>query len=75
MKNEGVFAEFEERRRKVKDFARVKGIPLWKLAAVTGINDGNLSRKLRTLTDTQVGEYCNLIEKIAEEQVAIDRLR
>lgn len=66
-----MFTEFEERRRKVRNFAKAKGIPLWKLAAVTGINDGNLSRKLRTLTDAQAEEYCNLIKKIAEEQVAI----
>ena len=49
--NQKLFSDFNKRRDAIKEYARNKNIPLWKIAADMGINDGNLSRKLRTLSE------------------------
>lgn len=51
MNNQKLFSDFNKRRDAIKEYARNKNIPLWKIAADMGINDGNLSRKLRTLSE------------------------
>lgn len=70
MSSQKLFNDFDKRRDAVKEYARNKNIPLWKIAADMGINDGNLSRKLRTLSESQEQEMYNRIDRLAEEMEA-----
>ena len=49
------------------EYSKDKNIPLWKIAADMGINDGNLSRKLRTLSAEQERDIYNRIDRLAAE--------
>ena len=62
-----IFSKFDERRNAVKEYAKNKNIPLWKIAADMGVNDGNLSRKLRTLSAEQEQDMYSRIDKLAAE--------
>lgn len=65
--NQKLFSDFDKRRDAVKEYSKDKNIPLWKIAADMGINDGNLSRKLRTLSAEQERDIYNRIDRLAAE--------
>lgn len=65
MDNQKLFSDFDKRRDAVKEYARNKNIPLWKIAADMKINDGNLSRKLRTLSEEQEQDIYSRIDRLA----------
>lgn len=65
--NQKLFSDFNKRRDAIKEYARNKNIPLWKIAADMGINDGNLSRKLRTLSEEQEQDIYSRIDRLAAE--------
>lgn len=65
MNNQKLFSDFNKRRDAIKEYARNKNIPLWKIAADMGINDGNLSRKLRTLSEEQEQDIYSRIDRLA----------
>lgn len=67
MNNQKLFSDFDKRRESVKEYARNKNIPLWRIAADMKINDGNLSRKLRTLSEEQEQDICSRIDRLAAE--------
>lgn len=67
MDNLKIFSEFDKRRDAVKEYARNKNIPLWRIAADMKINDGNLSRKLRTLSEEQERDIYSRIDRLATE--------
>ena len=67
MNKQKLFSDFDKRRDAVKEYARNKNIPLWKIAADMGINDGNLSRKLRTLSEEQEQDIYSRIDRLAAE--------
>lgn len=67
MDNQKLFSDFNKRRDAIKEYARNKNIPLWKIAADMGINDGNLSRKLRTLSEEQEQDIYSRIDRLAAE--------
>ena len=53
----------------VRDYAYEKKVRLWKVAARMGLNDGNLSRKLRfDLAEDKKIEIKKIIDQIAEEE-------
>lgn len=60
-------SDFDKRREAVKEYAKNNNVPLWKIAADMGINDGNLSRKLRTLSVEQEQEIYSRIERLGSE--------
>lgn len=66
MYNQEKFDDFDKRRREVKKYAKDKNVPLWKIAVDMGINDGNLSRKLRTLSAEQAQDMYSRIDKLSE---------
>ena len=65
MSSQKLFNDFDKRRDAVKEYAKDKNIPLWKIAADIGINDGNLSRKLRTLSEEQEQDIYSRIDRLA----------
>lgn len=67
MGNQKLFNDFDKRRDAVKEYAKDKNVPLWKIAADIGINDGNLSRKLRTLSAEQAQDMYGRIDRLAAE--------
>lgn len=67
MNKQKLFSDFDKRRETVKEYARNKNIPLWKIAADMGVNDGNLSRKLRTLSAEQEQDIYSRIDRLAAE--------
>lgn len=67
MSNQKLFNDFDKRRDAVKEYAKDKNVPLWKIAADIGINDGNLSRKLRTLSAEQAQDMYGRIDRLAAE--------
>ncbi len=67
MSNQKLFCDFNKRRDAVKEHAKDKNVPLWKIAADMGINDGNLSRKLRTLSVEQAQDMYRRIDRLAAE--------
>lgn len=67
MRNQKLFSDFDKRRDAVKKYAKDKNIPLWKIAADMEINDGNLSRKLRTLSVEQAQDMYSRIDRLAAE--------
>ncbi len=53
----------------VRDYAKNHGISLWEIALKLGINDGNLSRRLRTeLPEDKKIEIMAIIDTLAAEQ-------
>lgn len=56
-----------ERGKKVKRKAKEKGVPLWWLSQAYGINDGNLSRLLRSLSDEDYEKLSKIIDELAVE--------
>lgn len=69
MYNEELLSEFEKRKNGVKRHARESNVPLWMLAAELNVNDGNLSRKLRKLTEIQAKEMHYIIERLSSRKV------
>ena len=67
MNSQNSFNDFVKRRDAVKEYAKNKNVPLWKIATDMGINDGNLSRKLRTLSVEQAQEMYSRIDRLAAE--------
>ena len=67
MSNQKLFSNFDKRRDAVKEYAKNRNIPLWKIAADMGINDGNLSRKLRTLSAEQAQDMYSRLDRMAAE--------
>lgn len=52
----------------IRTKAREKGIKLWQIADKLGINDGNLSRKLRKeLPEAEQTKILNIINELAKE--------
>ena len=68
MGNQKLFRDFDKRREAIKEYAKDKNIQLWKIAADMGINDGNLSRKLRTLSIEQAQEMYSRIDRLATKE-------
>ncbi len=62
--------EYDVRRQNVKRYAKIKNVPLWRVAWLAGINDGNLSRRLRHLSEDQEKAYCRIIDQLADGEVA-----
>lgn len=57
------------KNKAVRNAAKSYGVKLWELAEALGINDGNLSRKLRhELPDEEQAEIIEIIVKIAREK-------
>ena len=57
----------------VKQFATDKGVRLWELAARLGVNDSNLSRKLRVeLSPEERSRMLWIIDDIAAEHLGVD---
>lgn len=67
MSNQMLFSDFDKHRDAVKEYSKNKNIPLWKIAADMGINDGNLSRKLRTLSAEQEQDIYSRIDRLSAE--------
>lgn len=54
----------------IREAAKKKGIYLWQLADVLGINDGNLSRKLRKeLPQEEKNRILEIIDQLSKEAV------
>lgn len=50
----------------IREYAKNKGVPLYVIASKLGINDGNLSRKLRTeLPEEKKTEIKAIIDNLA----------
>ncbi len=56
-----------ERGKKIKRRAKEKGVPVWWLARAYGINDGNMSRLLRALSEEDYEKLNNIIDELAEQ--------
>lgn len=56
-----------EKGDEVRRKAREKGVPLWWLSQAYGINDGNLSRLLRNLSDEDYEKLSKIIDELAME--------
>lgn len=55
----------------VREHAKKKSVKLWQIADALGINDGNLSRKLRhELPEEEKNKILALIDEIAEKESA-----
>lgn len=52
----------------IREYAKNNGIPLWRIALKLGINDGNLSRRLRTeLSEERKAEIRVIIDDLSAE--------
>lgn len=50
----------------LREYAKQHGVPLWKVAHVYGINDGNLSRRLRfEFTAEQATRFKQIVDELA----------
>ena len=57
------------KNRAIRDTAKEYGVKLWEIAEELGINDGNLSRKLRhELPDDEQEKIIVIITRIAERK-------
>lgn len=55
--------------QEIRDAAKSKGIHLWQIADALGINDGNLSRRLRhELPESQKTEIRKIIQQLSEQK-------
>ena len=53
----------------IRNSAKKSGIRLWEVAAACGVNDGNLSRKLRfELPQEEKGKILAIIDRLAQEK-------
>ena len=53
--------------QEIRQTAKKSGVKLWQIADKLGINDGNLSRKLRhELTENERIEILNIIAELAK---------
>ncbi|MCC8044019.1 MAG: hypothetical protein LIP12_00780 [Clostridiales bacterium] len=53
----------------IRDYARIKNISLWRIAAKMGMRDSNFSRKLRfELPETEKEQIKTIIDELAAEQ-------
>jgi hypothetical protein len=53
--------------QEIRQTAKKSGVKLWQIADKLGINDGNLSRKLRhELTESERIEILNIIAELAK---------
>lgn len=56
----------------IREAAKRAGVRLWQIAEVLGINDGNLSRKLRKeLPNEEKDRILNIIRKLAREEMEV----
>lgn len=54
------------KNKAIREAAKEHGVKLWEIAEALGINDGNLSRKLRReLPDDEQERIISVIEEIA----------
>lgn len=54
----------------IREMAKAAGVRLWRIAARLGINDGNLSRKLRVeLPKEEKEKILTIIDDLAKEVV------
>lgn len=52
----------------IRDYAKEKAVPLWKIAQRLHINDGNFSRKLRTeLSIEEKSKIVSIIDEIVQK--------
>ena len=55
----------------IRSRAKERGVMLWEVAAVLGINDGNFSRKLRReLPEDIKSEIFTIIDRVAAQHAA-----
>lgn len=66
---QNLFNDFDRRRNEIKQYAKEKGVPLWKIAVDMSVNDGNFSRRLRTLSEEQFEDIRERIDRLGEEEV------
>ena len=53
----------------IRNRAKERGVFLWKIAEKLGINDGNLSRRLRKeLSESQKEQIFGIIDELSEEK-------
>lgn len=53
----------------IRQFAKEKGVYLWEIARMYGLNDGNFSRKLRVeLSESEKRAIMSIIRRIANER-------
>ena len=58
-----------KKNQKIREHASNKGVKLWEIADVLGIQDSALSRKLRKeLSDTERDNILSIIDKVAENK-------
>lgn len=56
------------RNKDIRKYAKDNGVPLFRIASELGINDGNLSRKLRDeLPEDEKAEIRAIIDKLSAE--------
>lgn len=59
----------EIHNKDIREYAKINGVPLFKIASMLGINDGNFSRKLRTeLPEEKKTEIRAIIDNLAAER-------
>lgn len=57
--------------KEIREHAKNKGIFLWEIAEIVGVNDGNFSRKLRReLSESEKQEIIKIIDELAEKKAA-----
>lgn len=50
----------------IREYAKEKGVKLWRIAQALSVNDGNFSRKLRVeLSDDKKAEIFKIIDELA----------
>ncbi len=51
--------------QKIRNYAKSKGVLLWEIAEIIGVNDGNFSRKLRReLSNEEQARIMRIIDEI-----------
>ena len=54
--------------KKIRNYAKERGILLWEIAARLGISDANFSRKLRTeFSEEEINKIEKIIDELSEE--------
>ncbi|MDY2821036.1 MAG: hypothetical protein SOT37_01515 [Oscillospiraceae bacterium] len=53
----------------IRNYAREKGVFLWRVADKLGMHEATLSRKLRHLTDEERAELFAVIEELSREAI------
>ena len=58
--------------REIREAAKKAGVHLWQVAEACGINDGNLSRKLRReLPQEEKEKILEIIDRLAQEKQGV----